>query len=120
DTDLIFGLLCEELGIIIGLCIAACYILLLWGAIRASKNARSSYYSIAACATAGLLIFQAALNIFGSTDVLPLTGVTLPFVSNGGSSMMSCWGILAFITAVLNNRSIKDFKNKESRLAAAK
>lgn len=114
DTDLVFGLMCEELGIIVGLCVAACYVLLLWGAISASKNARSSYYSIAACATAGLLIFQAGLNIFGSTDVLPLTGVTLPFISNGGSSMMSCWGILAFITAVLNNRSIKDFKGAKA------
>ena len=52
-----------------------------------------------AVAAAGLLLFQCALNIFGITDILPLTGVTLPFVSQGGSSMMSCWGLLAFIKA---------------------
>ena len=39
------------------------------------------------------------LNFFGTVDFLPLTGVTFPFVSNGGSSMMSCWGVLAFIKA---------------------
>lgn len=50
-------------------------------------------------AAAGLLLFQTALNIFGITDVLPLTGVTLPFVSQGGSSMISCWAVLAFIKA---------------------
>ena len=64
-----------------------------------SIAARSTFYSIAAVAAAGLLLFQTALNIFGITDVLPLTGVTLPFVSQGGSSMISCWAVLAFIKA---------------------
>lgn len=40
-----------------------------------------------------------SLNVFGATDILPLTGVTFPFVSAGGSSMISCWGLLAFIKA---------------------
>ena len=51
------------------------------------------------CAAAGLLLFQTCLNVFGATDVLPLTGVTLPFISLGGSSMMAVWGLLAFIKA---------------------
>jgi cell division protein FtsW (lipid II flippase) len=45
------------------------------------------------------MVIQSALNIFGITDILPLTGVTLPFLSAGGSSMISCWGLLAFIKA---------------------
>ena len=44
-----------------------------------------------------MLVFQAALHIFGTTDILPLTGVTLPFVSHGGSSMISSFALLAFI-----------------------
>ncbi len=40
-----------------------------------------------------------SLNVFGATDVLPLTGVTFPFVSAGGSSIMSCWGLVAFVKA---------------------
>lgn len=44
-----------------------------------------------------MFVFQSALNIFGATDILPLTGVTLPFISLGGSSMMAVWGLLAFI-----------------------
>jgi cell division protein FtsW (lipid II flippase) len=39
------------------------------------------------------------LNVFGSVDLFPLTGVTFPFVSNGGSSMMASWGLLAFLKA---------------------
>ena len=38
-------------------------------------------------------------NVFGAVDILPFTGVTLPFVSNGGSSMLSAWGMLAFLKA---------------------
>ena len=64
-----------------------------------SIAARSTFYSIAAVAGAGMLLFQTSLNIFGITDVLPLTGVTLPFISQGGSSMLCCWGVLAFIKA---------------------
>ena len=64
-----------------------------------ATRARSTFYSISACSAAGLLVFQAALNIFGVTDILPLTGVTLPFVSYGGSSLAACWGLLAFIKA---------------------
>ena len=64
-----------------------------------ATRSRSTFYSIAACSAGGLLVFQAALNIFGITDILPLTGVTLPFVSYGGSSVAACWGLLAFIRA---------------------
>jgi cell division protein FtsW (lipid II flippase) len=46
------------------------------------------------------MLFQAALNVFGVNDILPLTGVTLPFISRGGSSIISCWMLLAFIKAV--------------------
>ena len=44
-----------------------------------------------------MFIIQTALNIFGSVDLLPLTGVTVPFVSNGGSSMLASFMLLAFI-----------------------
>ena len=46
-----------------------------------------------------MLAFQTMLNVFGSVDILPLTGVTFPFVSNGGSSIVSAFGMMAFIKA---------------------
>ena len=45
------------------------------------------------------MMIQTILNVFGTMDLLPLTGVTFPFVSNGGSSMLSSWGLIAFIKA---------------------
>lgn len=44
-----------------------------------------------------LFLFQTILNVFGSVDLFPLTGVTFPFVSYGGTSMIVSWGLLAFL-----------------------
>ena len=98
--DLVFGVVCEEFGMIMAGAILLSYIALLVYSIRHSKYARSSFYAICACAAASLMLFQAALNVFGVNDILPLTGVTLPFISRGGSSIISCWMLLAFIKAV--------------------
>ena len=99
DTDLVFGLVCEEWGLITGILIVLCIIALAWFAIRSCRMSRSSYYTIAACSATSMIVFQTALNLFGSVDMLPLTGVTFPFVSNGGSSMLFAWGLLAFLKA---------------------
>lgn len=98
-TDLIFGVICEEWGYIFGIALVLAFVCIAFSALANSIASRSTFYSIAACAGAGMLLFQTSLNIFGITDILPLTGVTLPFVSQGGSSMMSCWAVLAFIKA---------------------
>lgn len=98
--DLVFGVVCEEFGMIMAGAILLSYIALLVYSIRHSKYARSSFYAICACAASSLMLFQAALNVFGVNDILPLTGVTLPFISRGGSSIISCWMLLAFIKAV--------------------
>ncbi len=98
-TDLIFGVICEEWGFIFGVIIVLMFVAIAVSALINSIASRSTFYSIIAVAGAGMLLFQTALNIFGITDVLPLTGVTLPFVSRGGSSMICCWAVLAFIKA---------------------
>ncbi len=98
--DLVFGVVCEEFGMIMAGAILLSYVALLVYSIRHSKHARSSFYAICACAAASLMLFQASLNVFGVNDILPLTGVTLPFISRGGSSVICCWMLLAFIKAV--------------------
>ncbi len=99
SEDLIFGLVCEELGMLTGFLIVFCLVLLSFSTAYNAKFARSTFFTISACAAAGMIIVQTALNVFGVTDFLPLTGVTLPFVSRGGSSMICSWGLLAFIKA---------------------
>ncbi len=97
--DLMFGLVCEEMGLIIAVIVALIIAGFAFYSHSQSTKSRSTFYSISACTAATMLVFQAALHIFGTTDLLPLTGVTLPFVSLGGSSMISSFGLLAFIKA---------------------
>ena len=99
ESDLVFGLLAEEMGIIVAITIALSVALLVIYTRAITTRSRSTFYSISACCAAGLLVVQLSLNIFGATDILPLTGVTFPFISSGGSSIMSVWGLLAFIKA---------------------
>ena len=99
DTDLVFGMLCEEWGLIIALLAVGSVITLAVFAVRACRAGRSSFYVIAACAATSMMVFQTCLNVFGAVDILPLTGVTFPFVSNGGTSMIASWGLLAFLKA---------------------
>ena len=99
ESDLVFGIVSEELGVIIAFAIAVAIVALAFYARAITTRSRSTFYSISACCAAGLMVIQSALNIFGATDLLPLTGVTLPFISAGGSSIISCWGLLAFIKA---------------------
>ena len=99
NTDMVFGVVCEELGLIVALCCVLSLLLLAVFSVRSAAAGRSSYYVIASCATVTIFMAQLALNVFGSLDLLPFTGVTFPFVSKGGSSLISCWGMLAYIKA---------------------
>ncbi len=99
ETDLVFGVLCEEWGLIIALLAVFSICVLCIFAFRVVQTGRSSYYTIAACAATSLLVFQTMLNVFGCVDILPFTGVTFPFISCGGSSMIASWGLLAFLKA---------------------
>lgn len=99
ETDLIFGVLAEEWGLLIAVLAVLCILTLAVFAVKSISSGRSAFYTIAACAGTTLLVMQTILNVFGSVDLLPLTGVTFPFVSCGGTSMMVSWGILAFLKA---------------------
>ena len=99
ETDLVFGLLSEEWGLVIAILAVLSIITLSVFAVRSVWAGRSTYYTIAACSAMSMFLFQTILNVFGSVDLFPLTGVTFPFVSCGGTSMIASWGLLAFLKA---------------------
>ena len=100
DSDIVFATISEEWGLIFACMLVGCIVVLGFFAIRTSRVAWSSFYSIGACTAAGILVIQTILNCLGTVDILPFTGVTFPFLSNGGTSMIGSWGLLAFVKAV--------------------
>lgn len=99
DTDLVFATVSEEWGLLIAILMTMSIMVFAAFVVRSAGQGRSSFYTISACTAVTFLTVQTILNVLGTLDVLPLTGVTFPFVSNGGSSMISAWGMLAFIKA---------------------
>ena len=99
DTDIVFATISEEWGLIAATMMVLAIILLAMFCLRSAKVGRSTFYTIGACTSASILLVQTILNVMGTLDVLPFTGVTFPFVSNGGSSMISAWALLGFVKA---------------------
>lgn len=97
DTDIVFSSICEEWGMLMALLAVFMIILLL---VTALINSPRSYFhttlTVGVCAA---FIAQMALNIFGSCNMIPFTGVTIPFISQGGSSMLSCGFMIGFLKA---------------------
>ena len=104
NTDMVFAMLCEELGLIVALCAMLAIVVLAVFTVKNAAQGRSSYYVIAGCSAVTMMMVQMALNVFGSLDILPFTGVTFPFVSRGGTSLLSCWMLLAYIKAADTRR----------------
>lgn len=107
--DLVFGVVCEEFGIIMGFLIPLTFAFITVATIINAQKTKSTFYAISGVAATAMLLFQSMLNIFGVTDLLPLTGVTLPFISKGGSSVICCFCLLAFIKSV-DVRAFSNFK----------
>ena len=99
DSDIAFATISEEWGLVMAVMMILCIVVLGLFSIRCARVARSSFYTIGACTAASVLLIQTILNALGTVDVLPLTGVTFPFLSNGGTSMIGAWGLLAFVKA---------------------
>ena len=99
DSDVVYATLSEEWGLLLSTLLVVSMLAVALFAVRSASASRSSFYTIGACTAATILVVQTMFNVLGTLDVLPLTGVTFPFVSNGGSSMICAWGLLSFIKA---------------------
>ncbi|MBR2309452.1 MAG: FtsW/RodA/SpoVE family cell cycle protein [Oscillospiraceae bacterium] len=99
DSDMAVATLTEEWGLIMLVLAILAVVALAVFCVRSAALGRSSFYTIGACTAVSIMLVQTILNALGTVDVVPLTGVTFPFLSNGGSSMLCAWGLLAFIKA---------------------
>ncbi len=88
-TDFIFAALAEEFGFIGTVLITAVLVFIIWRCYRAARLASDSFGSLIAFGFGTLIFFQMAVNIGVNLNVIPVTGLTLPFISYGGSSLTS-------------------------------
>lgn len=100
ETDFIFSAICEEMGIFGGIAVIILFMLLVYRGIKICLLLRDPFTKAVAFGLTMTLGFQTFLIIGGVTRVIPLTGVTLPFVSYGGSSLISSFLILGLLQSL--------------------
>ncbi len=89
-SDFVFAAICEQFGMIFALCLLAVYVLIILRGVSIAMSCRSSFHALLAFGIVALIGLQTLLIVGGNIRLIPLTGVTLPFVAAGGSSMVSC------------------------------
>lgn len=90
-TDFIFSVAGEELGFVGALSVVALEFLVVWRILAIARGSTDEFSRLICAGSAGWLAFQACENIGMNLGLMPVTGVPLPFVSYGGSSMFACW-----------------------------
>lgn len=114
ETDLVYGIIGEEWGAIVALVAAFFIIAICLYGCRLVRHSTCVFDAVTVGGAMAMLIFQSALNIFGSVDMLPLTGVTLIFISVGGTSLISAWMMLAFFKAAeLHPQKVEQWRDGE-------
>ncbi len=116
NSDFIFSAICEEMGVLFGLALILVILSIFISFINISLKCRNPFYKYSAFGFATIFIFQSLLNLGGVTKFIPSTGVTLPLISYGVSSVLSTLIIFAIIQGICvisNREAIKNERQKE-------
>ena len=114
-TDFIFAVICEQFGLIFGLCVLLMYVAIIWRGATTAMAARTSFHGLLAMGATLMLGLQTFVIIGGVIKLIPLTGVTMPFVSYGGTSLVSSMCLVGLLQGVASLN--KDDLDEDTRLA---
>lgn len=115
-SDFIFAVLCEQFGIIFGLCVLLIYVVLILRGVSIAIASRESFHALLAMGCVVMLGVQTFVIIGGVIKLIPLTGVTMPFVSEGGTSLVSCLCLVGMLQGVASRN--EDLLKEDARLAS--
>lgn len=99
ESDYIFASICEEMGILMGMGVVMLFLILTYRGIKTSMEQHNRFYKYVAFCLSLIFAFQSLIMFGGILKLIPLTGITIPFVSYGGSSILSSFialGILQY------------------------
>ncbi len=103
-TDYVFSVGAEELGFIGGVVLFALFVILLFRCLRVAGHAEDAFGRLIAVGVMTFILFQVFVNIGVNIRLIPVTGVPLPFVSQGGSSLITLLASLGILQSILGHR----------------
>ncbi len=106
DSDYVYAAISEEMGLWGGLMVILALLVLVNAGVRTALDARSMFTKLCAAGLTSFIGFQALVNIGGITRALPMTGITLPFVSHGGFSLITSFFMLGMLMAISHRNAI--------------
>jgi cell division protein FtsW (lipid II flippase) len=106
DSDYVFAALAEELGLFGGLLVTFALIVFVSAGVRTARDSRDMFSKLCAIGLSAFIGFQALVNIGGITRALPMTGITLPFVSHGGFSLVTSFIMLGMLMAFSHRNEV--------------
>lgn len=107
-TDFIFSAICEEMGIFTGIAVIMLFMIMAYRGIKIALEQPNMFYRILALGITATIGFQAFIILGGVINMIPLTGITLPFVSYGGSSLISSFIALAILQVASEELDIEE------------
>lgn len=116
DSDYIFAALAEELGLFGGLLLTCALIVFVSAGVRIALDSRDMFSKLCSIGLAAFIGFQALVNIGGITRALPMTGITLPFVSHGGFSLITSFVMLGMLMAFSHRNAVDRRQNNVQAL----
>lgn len=108
QNDMIFSIICEELGFFGALCVILLFLLLIWRCMITANNAPDMYGALLVVGFSGHIAIQVILNIAVVTNLIPNTGISLPFISYGGSSVVSLLFEVGLVFSVQRGIMVKE------------
>lgn len=117
ESDIVFASICEEWGMLYAFLMVIAILMMLMTVLM--NPPKSYYHATMAAGVVAVFVVQMALNIFGSCNLIPFTGVTLPFISQGGSSMITCGFLVGMLKAgqspLFRHKADKPKKKKKKK-----
>lgn len=109
-SDMVFTSYCEEMGLIMGLMLIIAFIIIWLRSAQAFARVRDGYTAAVILGAATLLFVQMTVVVGGSTGLIPLTGATLPFVAQGGSSLLASAILIALLLGAIDRSEVGAYK----------